>query len=167
MITNLYTNSSESADCCLRYYLMAGQNACSSGFEDSAYEFFAQALNVYEESISNSKSQFQAITGIIGALGQTNGFSIDNYNVLITKAALHGSKLLKKPDQCRAVYLASHLWWKTGNDDAGNRKRTLECLQKSLKVADSCMDRVTSLELFVEILNQCIYYYDQGNDAVS
>jgi vacuolar protein sorting-associated protein 35 len=43
----------------------------------------------------------------------------------------------------------------------------LECLQKSLKVADSCMDRVTSLELFVEILNQCIYYYDQGNDVVS
>jgi vacuolar protein sorting-associated protein 35 len=37
---------------------------------------------------------------------------------------LHGSKLLKKPDQCRAVYLASHLWWVVENsqkeEDAAN-----------------------------------------------
>ena len=36
---------------------------------------------------------------------------MDNYDTLITKAALHGAKLLKKPHQALAVNLASHLWW--------------------------------------------------------
>lgn len=36
---------------------------------------------------------------------------MDNFDTLITKAALHGSKLLKKSHQATAVGLASHLWW--------------------------------------------------------
>lgn len=36
---------------------------------------------------------------------------MDNYDTLITKAALHGAKLLKKSHQATAVGLASHLWW--------------------------------------------------------
>ena len=38
-------------------------------------------------------------------------FSEDNFDTLVTKAALHGAKLLKKPHQASAVNLASHLWW--------------------------------------------------------
>jgi len=95
---------------------------------------------------------------------------------LITKCALHGSKLLKKPDQCRAVYLASHLWWATPNSALGEEdikdlyrdgKRVLECLQRALRVADACMDTAVSVELFVEILNRYVYYYEQENDAVT
>ncbi|ORZ25801.1 vacuolar protein sorting-associated protein 35 [Absidia repens] len=222
VINILYTTCDEAADHCLRFYLMAGQCASHSGFEDLSYDFFVEALKVYEESISDSKAQFQAIVCLIGALRQTNGLSQDNYDTLIIKAALHGSKLLKKPDQCRGVYLASHLWWEkndmdgrqqdrkkndmdyrqqgrkkddmddqqqgrkeddmngqqqdsnydeqessTNNTSNSNNKRILECLQKALKIADSCMDMVTSLELFVEILNQCIYYYDKGNGAIT
>lgn len=36
---------------------------------------------------------------------------MDNYDTLITKAALHGAKLLKKPHQATAVHLASHMFW--------------------------------------------------------
>jgi vacuolar protein sorting-associated protein 35 len=95
---------------------------------------------------------------------------LDSYDTLITKAALHSSKLLKKPDQCRGVYLSSHLWWTTGEDEGGlfrDGKRALECLQKALKIADSCMDPVTNVELFVEILNRYIYYFEKDNEAVS
>ena len=46
-------------------------------------------------------------------------------------------------------------------------KRVLECLQRSLRVADACMDTAVSVELFVEILNRYVYYFDQENDAVS
>lgn len=38
-------------------------------------------------------------------------FGEDNYDTLITKAAVHGAKLLKKPHQATAVMLASHMWW--------------------------------------------------------
>lgn len=43
----------------------------------------------------------------------------------------------------------------------------LECLQRALRVADSCMETATSIELFVEILDRYVYYFDQGNESVS
>lgn len=46
-------------------------------------------------------------------------------------------------------------------------KRVLECLQRALRVADACMDTAVSVELFVEILNRYVYYFDQENDAVT
>lgn len=114
MISSLYTRVTMPGvpDLCLRLFVSCGQVASQCENEDVAYEYFAQAFTIYEESISDSRSQFQAICIIAGAFsGCSERFGRDNYDTLITKAALHGSKLLKKPDQCRAVYLASHLWW--------------------------------------------------------
>lgn len=45
-------------------------------------------------------------------------------------------------------------------------KRVLECLQRALRVADSCMEQATSIELFVEILDRYVYYFDQANESV-
>jgi vacuolar protein sorting-associated protein 35 len=192
ILSNLYARVNGVADLCLRLFIACGQIADQNGFEEVAYEFFAQAFTIYEEAISDSKAQFQAVCIFAGALHDTRNFSKENYDTLITKCALHGSKLLKKPDQCRAVYLASHLWWaspipaKGEEDEKGvsvtsvrysepsssaqlyrDGKRVLECLQRALRVADACMDTSVSVELFVEILNRYVYYYDQQNEAVS
>lgn len=114
-ISSLYTrvNGSGAAELALRLFTACGQTADMVGFEEVAYEYFAQAFTVYEEAISDSKAQFQAVCVVASALHQTRNFGKENYDTLITKCALHGSKLLRKPDQCRAVYLASHLWWAT------------------------------------------------------
>lgn len=95
----------------LRLFLLAAQVSDECGFEDLTYDFYVQAFTVYEENISESRAQLQAITLIIGTLQGAKVFSLDNYDTLITKAALHGAKLLKKPHQATAVQLASHLWW--------------------------------------------------------
>lgn len=176
-LSQLYTRvSPASAELSLRLFVNCGQIADQCGFEEFAYEFFAQAFTIYEDSISDSRAQFQAVCALAGALQTTRGFGKENYDTLITKAALHGSKLLKKPDQCRAVYLASHLWWAVeipsrGEEDAKDLyrdgKRVLECLQRALRVADACMDTAVSVELFVEILNRYVYYFDQQNETVS
>ncbi|GAB7323664.1 hypothetical protein MBLNU13_g07142t1 [Cladosporium sp. NU13] len=179
-LNSLYTRVSTSGvpDLVLRLFVAAGQVAAQCDNEDIAYEFFASAFTTYEEAISDSRSQFQAICIIGGALSCcSEKFSRENYDTLITKAALHGSKLLKKPDQCRAVYLASHLWWaveKTERQEDDDKKesyrdgkRVLECLQRALRVADACMDTAVSVELFVEILNRYVYYFDQENEAVT
>lgn len=130
---------------------------------------------MYEEAISDSRAQFQAVCVIANALHSTRNFSKENYDTLITKCAQYGSKLLKKPDQCRAVYLASHLWWAVEIPARGegeetklyrDGKRVLECLQRALRVADACMDAGVSVELFVEILNRYVYYFDRQNEAV-
>ncbi|KAI1503184.1 vacuolar protein sorting-associated protein 35 [Biscogniauxia marginata] len=176
-ISALYTrvNGSGAAELALRLFCACGQTADMTGFEEVAYEFFAQAFTVYEEAVSDSKAQFQAVCVIASALHQTRNFGKENYDTLITKCALHGSKLLRKPDQCRAVYLASHLWWATPlaaieESDEGlyrDGKRVLECLQRALRVADSCMEQATSIELFVEILDRYVYYFDQSNESVT
>jgi len=127
-----------------------------------------------------------------GTLQTTRVFGEENYDALSTKTAVHSAKLLKKHDQCRAVYMCSHLFWKTGTevlqnvpltpskeraivhhapilqgeDDHKEGKRVLECLQKSLRIADACMDSSTNVKLFVEILNEYLYYFEAKNEAV-
>ena len=51
------------------------------------------------------------VAQVVGTLQGAKVFNEDNYETLITKAALHGARLLKKPHQATAVMLASHLWW--------------------------------------------------------
>ncbi|KAF4585388.1 Vacuolar protein sorting-associated protein 35 [Ophiocordyceps camponoti-floridani] len=188
-LSDLYARVNGSAELALRLFCMAGQTADMTGFEEAAYELYAQAFTVYEEAVTDSKSQFQAVCVIASSLHQTRNFGKENYDTLITKCAQHGSKLLRKPDQCRAVYLASHLWWATSSSpttaaaattttsssDAAEQqqnlyrdgKRVLECLQRALRVADSCMETATSIELFVEILDRYVYYFDQQNESVT
>lgn len=121
----LYNKVESSSDICLRLYLLSLSAADETGLEELAYEFAVQAFTIYEESISESRAQLQAITTIIGALQVTRVFGEDNYDTLITKAALHGAKLLKKGQQATAVAMASHLWWQTelpGRDSSDNDK---------------------------------------------
>lgn len=95
-------------------------------------------------------------------------FGEENYDALSTKTAVHSAKLLKKHDQCRAVYMCSHLFWKPGGEGEGYKegKRVLECLQKSLRIADACMDSSMNVKLFVEILSEYLYYFEAKNEAV-
>ncbi|EST05883.1 Vacuolar protein sorting-associated protein 35, Vps35 [Kalmanozyma brasiliensis GHG001] len=210
VISILY-NKVESSDICLRLFLLAAQSADESGFEELAYEFYVQSFTIYEESISESRAQLHAIGLIISTLQTARVFGTDNYDTLITKAALHGAKLLKKPHQAAAVMMASHLWWQTetpghpsgpatssssatGNTAANNSvaasttttpgnggsaakeskpillkdgKRVLECLQKSLRIANSCIDERSTVEIFCSALDQYLYYFEQQVEAVA
>lgn len=176
VISTLYNSPSDSSDVCLRLYLLALQAADESELEELAYEFAVQAFTIYEESISESRAQLQAITLIIQTLQQTRVFSGDNYDTLITKAALHGAKLLKKGHQATAVMLASHLWWQTetaggeareGKELVKDGKRVLECLQKALRIATNCIDELTTVALYVDALDQYTYYFEKQVEAVS
>ncbi|KAG8758426.1 Vacuolar protein sorting-associated protein 35 [Serendipita sp. 396] len=181
----------------LRLFLLAAQMSDECGFEDLTYEFYVQAFTVYEDSINDSRAQLQAITLIINTLQGAKGFSLDNYDVLITKAALHGAKLLKKPHQSTAVNLASHMWWQIpSNSDAESQsttsptetkqsedaaaestqpksyphqdgKRVLECLQKSLRIASSAIEEIVTVQLYCDALDQYLYYMDHGVTEVT
>ena len=41
----------------------------------------------------------------------------------------------------------------------------MECLKKALKIANQCMDPSLQVQLFIEILNRYIYFYEKENDA--
>ncbi|PPQ78803.1 hypothetical protein CVT25_010672 [Psilocybe cyanescens] len=198
-LTSILATTVDAPNIALRLFLLAAQIADECGFEDLAYDFYVQAFSVYEDSISESRSQLQAITLIIGTLAGAKVFNVDNFDTLITKAALHGAKLLKKSHQATAVGLASHLWWQevqspadgeaepaekpvvsekpaTAKEDGEttakayphqDSKRVLECLQKSLRIANSAIEEIVTVQLYCDALDQYLYYLDRGAPAVA
>jgi len=153
----------------MRLFMQCTHAASLAGFEKIAYEFFTQVFEIYENDIADSKHQFRALNEIVAAL-QASPFDQENYDALSTKTAMHSAKLVKKHDQCRAVYMCSHLFWKD-NMGSGKEykegKRVLECLQKSLRIADACMDSFVNVKLFVEILNEYLYFFERKNEVVA
>lgn len=152
-LSTLYTrvNGPGIAELSLRLFCTAGQTADMTSFEEVAYEFYAQAFTVYEEAVSDSKAQFQAVCVIAASLHQTRHFGKENYDTLITKCAQHGSKLLRKPDQCRAVYLASHLWWATPIASNGESEETEVRMKwlSHLMLLLYCLNNVLTYELVI------------------
>lgn len=60
----------------------------------------------------------EADSGILYAMqmvgcmsGFIRGLDRENYDSIASRVTQHGAKLLKKPDQCRAVLSCSHLYW--------------------------------------------------------
>ncbi|CAG2195987.1 VPS35 [Mytilus edulis] len=164
----------EMAEIPLRLYLQGAMAAGQVAFENHetvAYEFMSQAFSLYEDEISDSKAQLAAISLIIGTLEQMSCFGEEDHEPLRTQCALAASKLLKKPDQCRGVSTCSHLFWSgesaASEGEMKDGKRVTDCLKKGVKIANQCMDSSVQVQLFVELLNHYIYYYEKGCDQVT
>ena len=169
----LHTNGY--AECALRLFLQSAHTASNCGMESFAYEFVTEAMSIYEDDIAASTEQFSALTLIIGTLYNLkfSAEGAESYETLITKAAKHSLKLMRHNDQCRAVCMSAHLFWRSlaGDADAAasgrDGKRVLEGLQKSLKIADSSMNAASNVLLFVEILNQYLYFFENRDEFVA
>ena len=145
-----------------RFWLQTAaiSNKMGESFEAITHEFFVQALITFEEEMTDSKSQMNGVSGLVGVLINTTSLLPENYDAIATKCTQHGARLLKKIDQCRAVLCCSHLFWSDASRDS---KRVIECLQRSLKIADICVQATpASSVLFVECLNKYIYYFEKG-----
>lgn len=161
-------------DLALRLYLQCAEAANDCDLEPVAYEFFTQAYIIYEEEISDSRAQVTAIHLIIGTLQRMHVFGVENRDTLTHKATGYSAKLLKKPDQCRAVYACSHLFWVDDQDNTKDGERVLLCLKRALRIANAAqqMSNATrgstgSVMLFVEILNKYIYFFEKGNPQIT
>ncbi|XP_038714645.1 vacuolar protein sorting-associated protein 35B-like isoform X2 [Tripterygium wilfordii] len=158
----------------LRLYLQCAEAANDCDLEPVAYEFFTQAFMLYEEEVADSKAQVTAIHLIIGTLQRMNAFGVENRDTLTHKATGYSAKLLKKPDQCRAVYACSHLFWVDDQDGIKDGERVLLCLKRALRIANAAqqMASVTRgssgpVTLFVEILNKYLYFFEKGNPQIT
>lgn len=48
-----------------------------------------------------------------------------------------------------------------------DEKRTLECLKKAAKIASQCLDVGVQVQLYVELLNHYLFYYERGNAQIT
>ncbi|XP_057973028.1 vacuolar protein sorting-associated protein 35B-like [Malania oleifera] len=163
-----------SPELALRLYLQCAEAACDCDLEPIAYEYFTQAFVLYEEEVADSKAQVTAIHLIIGTLQRMNVFGVENRDTLTHKATGYSAKLLKKPDQCRAVYACSHLFWVDDQDGIKDGERVLLCLKRSLRIANAAQQMANvargssgPVTLFVEILNKYLYFFEKGNPQIT
>uniref|UniRef100_A0A0G4IAI5 Vacuolar protein sorting-associated protein 35 n=1 Tax=Chromera velia CCMP2878 TaxID=1169474 RepID=A0A0G4IAI5_9ALVE len=135
-------------------------------FEPICYEFLTQALVCYEEELSDSRAQFQSLTLLVGTMvSAIHCLENDNWDTMAAKMAQHSTKLLRKQDQCRALLMASTVFW--GNAQRRDAVRVTECLQKCLRIADVAMQSSNAHAiLFVDILDKYIFYVEQKCDAI-
>uniref|UniRef100_A0A1L8DVU9 Vacuolar protein sorting-associated protein 35 n=1 Tax=Nyssomyia neivai TaxID=330878 RepID=A0A1L8DVU9_9DIPT len=163
---------SELPELALRLYLQGALCVGQIGYtnhESVAYDFMTRAFSLYEDEISDSKAQLAAITLIMATFEQMTCFSEENAEPLRTNCALAASKLLKKPDQCRAVVTCASLFW-SGKQNGGemhDEKRTLECLKKGARIASQCLDQGVQVQLYVELLNHYIFYFEAGHSGIT
>eukprot|EP00252_Welwitschia_mirabilis_P021056 TRINITY_DN5290_c0_g1_i1.p1 TRINITY_DN5290_c0_g1~~TRINITY_DN5290_c0_g1_i1.p1 ORF type:complete len:617 (+),score=128.82 TRINITY_DN5290_c0_g1_i1:59-1909(+) len=161
----------------MRLYLQCAQAANDCDLEQFAYEFFTQAFTLYEEEIADSKAQVTAIYLIIGTLQRMTVFTVENMenrDTLTHKATGYSARLLKKQDQCRAVYACSHLFWVEEEGGVKDGERVLLCLKRAVRIANAAQQMAHAtrgssghVALFVEILNKYLYFFERDVSQIT
>ena len=149
-----------------RCFLLGFQAADKANMAAQAEEFMIQALTIFEET-PDSRAQAAMLPCFVGALQRSVSLADETLEGLEQKTAIHAAGLLRKPDQVRAILQSAHLFWtvEPSRPPGRNSKRTLECLQRALKVAD-LTPQTEQLGLFVEILNAYIFFLRAGADKI-
>lgn len=149
----------------LSLQLISAHAANNCKMDSTVYEFMSQALVLYEEL--ESKIQPTFLVQIINTLTQLSALDEENFSVLSKRTCVFATKLLMKPDQCRATLHCSHLFWPLeAHAEVANPEKALECLQWSVRVVKSCM-KEQQVPLFLEILNAYLYHFEKNNDKVT
>lgn len=163
----------EYPDLSLRLYLQGTLTAVQIGFpsyEEIAYEFLSQGFILYEEEMRDSKSQLSALTLLAGVFDRASEhFSEENSRPVRNQSALAAGKLLKKPDQCRGITLCAHLYATVNptTNQVEDAQKVLECLKKGVRLATQCMDPAVQTQLFVELLDHYVYFYEKGVETIT
>jgi vacuolar protein sorting-associated protein 35 len=165
----------------IRLYLEAATTADKLGYAGDdkndfgaiVYELISQSFALYEEyAAADSRLQSPCVLAMVGTMLICRSLSKDDYEVLIMKTSKFAAKMLKKPEQCEMVALCAHLFYVVGDDDStvvySNPQRCLECLQRSLKLADACTNtNPANLRLFVNLLDLYLYFYEKKNPSIT
>eukprot|EP01054_Gregarina_sp_Poly1_P001643 Gregarina_sp_Poly_1__1642@NODE_141_length_12988_cov_478_019271_g126_i0_p1_GENE_NODE_141_length_12988_cov_478_019271_g126_i0NODE_141_length_12988_cov_478_019271_g126_i0_p1_ORF_typecomplete_len957_score126_27Vps35/PF03635_17/1_6e100_NODE_141_length_12988_cov_478_019271_g126_i0891511785 len=138
----------------------------TGGFEAATYEFLSLALGHYEEEFVNTKEEFSGLMKLVNVLDKyIKCLTPINHEGFITRICNYASRLLRKHEQCRAILRCSFLFW---NSPARDPRRTVECVQKALNVANSLIAAAAhQRQLLLEIATVVGYYHAEGLQTVS
>ncbi|CAF4241158.1 unnamed protein product, partial [Rotaria socialis] len=171
-LTKLETN-----DLPLRLYLQGALAASEIGSENAetiAYEFFSQAYTLYEEQAGDTRAQCASLTLLIGTLEKVACFGEENHSTLRQSLTQAATRLVKRPDQVRTLLLCTHLFWSAQRVNESTQKseqvrdgeKVLACLKKATKLTTQIMDQSVQVQLYNELLNCYIYYFNQNHPDI-
>ncbi|CAJ0920055.1 unnamed protein product, partial [Mesorhabditis belari] len=158
----------------LNLYLEGAIVANRIKFSENAmvvYEFISKALSVLEDEIADSRERLSALALVTNSVLKVDCLASENWEPLVGQIILAGSKMFKKADQVRTLCSAASLYWKgkvaESEGELRNGNKVTEILKKSAKVAAQCMEPLVQQQLFVHLLNQYYYFYEDGCTVIS
>lgn len=134
-------------------------------FDDIAYEFITESLLIFEQEIVDSKKKLIALNDISQYLRTFNVFSQDDYFNLADNVKNYSSKLLKKSHQAQGIIIASQNYYQPNGFKNGNK--VLDCLQHAIKIATNFIDPITTVEVYVDVLDSYLEYFEKAVEEIS
>ena len=122
-------------------------------FEETAYEFSANALVSFQDDLQDFDIKFSAIKLIAATYASLTCFDSENSFTLNINCAQFASKMLRKQEQVEGNLLGASLFWNKGLQV---EEKVMEYLQRGFKVAKAAEKGKDNGQL-VEVLNHFIY----------
>ena len=116
-------------------------------------ELFDTVFGLYEKVFDNS-NKLTVLYMIIGCIKRLKSGAVQ-----LEKVSEICFKLPKKTEQCIVLLSLSHVYWSNVAKKSGE---LLEILKRAVKLADLCVTGTKNLVLFVNILNEYLYFYLQS-----
>lgn len=163
-ISGLYDR--ESSVFFFKLYLEYSLAAARSGLVPSAKEAVERALEIYDDDISSAAFQFEVLRVAMSTMRVLYQFFIaaemtEDWHSLSTNVVKFAANLIKKADRCRALSMASHLFFITdaslGDNKLQDGPSITKCLTNAGRTAES-QENDIDFNLFVDLLNEYIYY---------
>lgn len=70
-------------------------------------------------------------------------------------------------DGVRCFKLKNLFDCRKNGEEMRDEKRTLECLKKGARIASQCLDTGVQVQLYVELLNHYLFYFERGNSLIT
>ncbi|KAG5479756.1 hypothetical protein LSCM4_05763 [Leishmania orientalis] len=141
----------------LNEYLFCASTADACEQPELSYEFYTEALTLYEGHVENTREQIDVLVACVNVLYQMRHMAEENYEVLAAKVCQYASKMLKKRDQSYLIAICASLFAKK-QLSRENQERVQECLRRSLKLAGQVL-ALAQLQLYVQLLNIFLHFF--------
>ncbi|KAK6049647.1 hypothetical protein COOONC_12848 [Cooperia oncophora] len=124
-------------------------------------------MSVFEDEIAESRERISAMSLIAGTMLEIKNLPSDSWHTLAGQIVVAASaKMFKKADQVRTLCTVVSLYWKGQTADSDgtmrNGDKVVEVMKKAAKIATQCLEPIVQQQLFVQIINTLLYYYEDN-----
>ena len=132
-------------------------------FEESCVNFINAAITIYQEGKYNQNLKYYFLSDICGYLLKFSVLSKENLENIIKIIMEYGTKLSKRGEQFNTMINIGKIYLFALKDG----KKVIECINKARRFADFAMINPQNLILFVDLLNNYLYFVDHGDEIVT
>ena len=131
-------------------------------FSDNCSFFIRNALGILEDERYNQNLKVELIESLSSNLINYSILKKEVKEEIIEDLVKNIQNIQKREDQFKAMITISHVNYSLFKDS----KKVLDCINKAKRFVDFAMTNPRNLSLFVELLNNLIYFVDKDDNAI-